>query len=93
MSLMFARVNQSRYSLPALVPLAYLLTWSGAAAEQSAPPAPAPAQLVLFNGRILTVDAADSIAQAIASVTERSSRSAPTGTSCAWSAPARGASI
>jgi predicted amidohydrolase YtcJ len=66
MSLMFARVNPSRHSLRVLVPLAYLLTWSGAAAAQSAPPVPAPAQLVLFNGRILTVDAADSIAQAIA---------------------------
>jgi predicted amidohydrolase YtcJ len=63
---MFARVNQSRYSPPVLAALACLLTGSGAPGAQNAPPASAPAELVLFNGRILTVDAADSIAEAIA---------------------------
>jgi predicted amidohydrolase YtcJ len=45
-----------------LLPFICLLAWSGGTPAQ----APAAPQLVLFNGRILTVDAADSIAHALA---------------------------
>jgi predicted amidohydrolase YtcJ len=61
MSFMFARVNQATQLLTRLLPCACLLALSGRVAAQAPP-----AQLVLFHGRILTVDPTDSTAQAVA---------------------------
>ncbi|MGO9718224.1 MAG: amidohydrolase family protein, partial [Steroidobacteraceae bacterium] len=64
---MLAPVNRSRPALVPLVPFICLLACSGGAPARSGASAQLPPpQLVLFHGRILTVDAADSIAQAIA---------------------------
>jgi predicted amidohydrolase YtcJ len=64
---MLARLPAMTRLLPRLVPVACLLAWSGAAPGQgAAAPQEAAPQLVLFHGRILTVDAADSTAQALA---------------------------
>jgi len=58
---MLTRIHRST-PLKRLLPFICLLAWSGATPAQ----APATAQLVLIHGRILTVDAADSTAQALA---------------------------
>ncbi len=63
---MLARVNQTRYWSRALARLAGIAAVCVGRSAASAEQAPAPPQLVLFHGRILTVDPADSIAQALA---------------------------
>jgi hypothetical protein len=61
MPFMLTRIDRTT-PLKRLMPFICLLAWSG---ETLAQP-PAAAELVLFHGRILTVDAADSTAEALA---------------------------
>src|ERR1700685_2175076 len=61
MPFMLTRINRTT-PLRRLMPFICVLAWSGETLAQ----APATAQLVLFHGRILTVDAADSTVQALA---------------------------
>ncbi len=71
---MLARVNPTRYWsrefawLPRLAGIAAVCVgaFCGQAQSQATAPTAAPPQLVLFHGRILTVDPADSTAQALA---------------------------